>query len=152
MKLEKLKNTLKDLTEISIMQTNGVLVPPHFHLTEIGKVTKEFIDCGATRRKDEVISLQLWTANDFDHRLEPSKMLGIIEQFQKTFKVDDLEIEVEYQADTIGKFGLDFKNNRFVLTSKQTDCLAKDNCGIPEYLIDAKEAVASCCTPGSGCC
>ena len=45
--------------------------------------------------------------------------------------LDDLNIEVEYQDTTIGKFGLDFDGTNFLLTTKQTDCLAKSYCEIP---------------------
>ncbi len=66
------------------------------------------------------------------------------------------EVEVEYQAETIGKFGLMFNGNDFVLTSKQTNCLAKDSCGIPPEKLKVKLAELvpeqNCCTPGGGCC
>ena len=77
-------------------------------MTEVGKVTKHFIDCGGTERNEEVISFQLWSANDYDHRLHSKKLLDIIELSEKVLGIEDLEIEVEYQADTIGKFGLEF--------------------------------------------
>ncbi|MGX7836089.1 DUF6428 family protein, partial [Campylobacter fetus subsp. venerealis] len=59
-------------------------------------------------------------------------MNNIIELSEKVLELEDLEVEVEYQAETIGKFGLDFDGINFLLTSKQTDCLAKDKCGIPQ--------------------
>jgi hypothetical protein len=62
---------------------------------------------------------------------------------------EDHEIEVEYQQSTIGKFGLTFDGRNFILTNKQTDCLAKDACGIPPK--EQKEESA-CCSPKSGCC
>ena len=74
---------------------------------------------------------------------------------EKTLELGDLDIEVEYQAETIGKFGLEFNGSQFLLTSKQTDCLAKDNCGIPVEKLKVKLAdlqSESCCTPGGGCC
>ncbi len=70
--------------------------------------------------------------------------------------MEDLEIEVEYQSDTIGKYGLDFSGENFLLTTKQTDCLAKDNCGVPQHKqklqLAELETSKSCCTPGGGCC
>ena len=37
--------------------------------------------------------------------------------------------------------------------TKQTDCLAKDNCGIPAQKPKLKlSEVQACCTPESGCC
>jgi len=32
---------------------DGAKVPAHFHVTEVGYVTKDFFDCGGTRRRDE---------------------------------------------------------------------------------------------------
>jgi hypothetical protein len=155
MKLSEIKQQLNNLEEIAFQLPNGELVPNHFHVTEIGKVTKHFIDCGGTVRKEEVVNFQLWNANDYDHRLNPEKLLNIIELSQNTLGIGDLEIEVEYQGQTIEKFGLDFNGTNFLLTTKQTDCLAKDNCGIPaeEPAIANTETTSSnCCSPESSCC
>lgn len=155
MKLSVIKNKLNQLENIAFQLPNGELVPSHFHVTEIGKITKHFIDCGGSVRNEEVVNFQLWNANDYNHRLHPEKLLTIIELSEKKLNMGDLEIEVEYQADTIGKFGVDFDGQNFLLTNKQTDCLAKDKCGIPEVKPKVKLAErsdASSCTPGGGCC
>lgn len=157
MKLSEIKNQLKKSSQIAFQLPNGELVARHFHVTEVGKVSKHFIDCGGTIRNEEVVNFQLWEANDYDHRLHPEKLLHIIELSEAKLQIPDLEIEVEYQMkDTIGKFNLDFDGTNFLLQSKFTDCLAKDNCGIPTDKITAKlgeikEKVA-CCSPDSGCC
>lgn len=157
MKLSEIKNSLKVLETIAFELPNGALVPSHFHVTEVGKVTKHFIDCGGTVRNEEVVNFQLWEANDYDHRLHPEKLLNIIELSENKLEIPDLEIEVEYQMkETIGKFNLEFDGTNFLLVSKLTDCLAKDNCGIaPEKLkvkIGEWKAKENNCIPGSGCC
>lgn len=155
MKLSEIKNTLTKVEEIVFELPNGELIPKHFHITEIGKVTRHFIDCGGTERKEEVINFQLWNADDYEHRLSSNKLLEIINLAENTLNLSDLEIEVEYQADTIGEFGLDFNGTNFLLTNKQTDCLAKDKCGIPEEKTKIKLSeiqTKDSCTPGSGCC
>lgn len=156
MKLSEIKSKLKTLETIAFQLPNGTLVPNHFHVTEVGKISKHFIDCGGTVRQEEVANFQLWEANDYDHRLHPEKLLSIIELSEKVLNITDLDIEVEYQSDTIGKYNLDFDGTNFLLTSKQTDCLAKDNCGIPEEKPRVKlselQNASSCCTPDSGCC
>ena len=155
MKLSEIKNKLNQLETISFQLPNGELVPSHFHVTEVGKITKHFIDCGGTVRHEDVVNFQLWNANDYDHRLHPEKLLNIIELSEKVLGIEDLEIEVEYQADTIGKFGLDFNGTNFSLTNKQTDCLAKDKCDIPVEKQPIKLADLNnepCCSPGSNCC
>jgi hypothetical protein len=44
--------------------------------------------------------------------------------------IEDYEIEVEYQAETIGKYDLGFNGKDFTLLNKLTACLAEDQCGI----------------------
>ena len=157
MKLSEIKEALKKLETIAFELPDGTLVPRHFHVTEVGKVSKHFIDCGGTVRKEEVANFQLWEANDYDHRLHPEKLVNIIELSEKILELKDLEIEVEYQGTTIGKYGLDFNGSNFLLTTKVTDCLAKDQCGVPAVKLKRnlsqlqKEETASC-APGSGCC
>ena len=158
MKLSEIKNKLNELTTIGFQLPNGEFVPNHFHVTEVGIVSKHFIDCGGTVRREEKINFQLWEANDYDHRLHPEKLLQIIELSEKTLALPDLEIEVEYQMpNTIGKFNLGFKCENFQLESQLTDCLAKDKCGIPTEkpkvkIGEWKAKETSCCTPESGCC
>ncbi len=157
MKLSQIKEKLSQLEKIAFELPDGSLVPRHFHVTEVGKVSKHFIDCGGTVRREEVANFQLWEANDYDHRLHPEKLVSIIELSEKVLGMEDLEIEVEYQGSTIGKYGLDFNGDNFLLTTKITDCLAKENCGVPQEKVKRnlsqlqKEEVNSC-APGSGCC
>lgn len=156
MKLSEIKNHLNSLKQITFMLPNGELVPTHFHVTEVGKITKHFIDCGGTVRTEEVANFQLWNADDYNHRLHPEKLANIIALSEKVLGLEDLEIEVEYQAETIGKFGLNFDGTNFILTTKQTDCLAKENCGIPvekpKMKLDELQPAGSTCSPNSGCC
>ncbi|MFT0715465.1 DUF6428 family protein [Flagellimonas lutimaris] len=154
MKLEEVKSALENLDTIAFQLPNGDLVPNHFHVTEVGKITKHFIDCGGTVRNEEVVNFQLWNADDYDHRLHPEKLVHIIELSQNTLGIGNLEVEVEYQGQTIEKFALEFDGKNFLLTSKETDCLARDKCGIPaeKPKVKISELQNSGCVPGSGCC
>lgn len=154
MKLEEVKSALENLDTIAFQLPNGDLVPNHFHVTEVGKITKHFIDCGGTVRNEEVVNFQLWNADDYDHRLHPEKLVHIIELSQNILGIGDLEVEVEYQGQTIEKFALEFDGKNFLLTSKETDCLARDKCGVPaeKPKIKISELQNSGCVPGSGCC
>ena len=114
MTLTEIKQYLKEQESISFTLPNGEKVPAHFHVTEIGKSSKSFIDCGGTLRQEKKVTFQLWNANDYDHRLHPEKLIKIIELAEDTFNLDDLDIEVEFQGEhTIEKFGLEFKTNSF---------------------------------------
>jgi hypothetical protein len=157
MKLSEIKKHLSTAEEVNFQLEDGTKVPEHFHITEVGIVSKQFIDCGGTVRNEKVANFQLWDADDYDHRLKPGKLLDIIALSERVLGVEDLEIEVEYQSQTIGKYDLAFNGKDFVLLAKQTDCLAPDKCGIPAEkpkisLINLQAETQNSCTPGGGCC
>ena len=151
MKIAELKQSLAGLTAINFKLPDGRYLPAHFHVTEVGLVTKHFIDCGGVERRETVANFQLWEAGDYDHRLAPEKFLHILNLSEKILGSEDLDIEVEYQQATIGKFGLAFDGQDFSLTAKQTACLAQDACGIPDALAVLPQLQVAC-TPGGGCC
>ena len=155
MTLSEIKALLPQLNEVQFTLENGTPVPAHFHVTEVGKVSKHFIDCGGVMRTEEKVNFQLWNANDFDHRLKPSKLLNIIQLSEEKLGLKDGEIEVEYQGETIGKYQLAFNGESFILQATTTACLAQDSCGIPVEKLKVNLAELnnnSCCTPGGSCC
>jgi hypothetical protein len=156
MKLSNIKEILPTLENVEFQLENGTFVPEHFHVTEVGQITKNFIDCGGVIRTEKVVNFQLWNADDFEHRLKPTKLLNIIQLSEEKLGIEDAEIEVEYQSDTIGKYDLEFNGKTFVLKNKTTACLAQDACGIPSQKKKINLAElnkqSNTCTPGSGCC
>ncbi len=154
MKLSQIKQILPTLHNVEFQLENGTFVPEHFHVTEVGQVLKRFIDCGGVMRTEKVVNFQLWDADDYEHRLKPGKLLHIIQLSEEKLGMEDAEIEVEYQGETIGKFDLDFNGTHFVLKNKQTACLAQDACGIPsgKKKVMLSDLSNTCCTPESGCC
>lgn len=158
MKLSVFKKHLQEMDSLHFIQPDGTEVPVHFHITEAGITTRHFVDCGGSIRLEDNINMQIWVAGDTEHRLAPAKLLKILAIADPLFQRQDLEIEMEYQGETIGRYGLEADGNKFRLTPKFTNCLAKDKCGIPEEKIkynlkDLKPVeAAACCKPGSGCC
>ena len=152
--LSVLKRTLHGLNKVNFQLEDGILIPEHFHITEIGITSKVFIDCGGTKRNEKVINFQLWYSNDFNHRLKPQNILEIISIAEKSIISEDLEVEVEYQDSTIGKYGLSFNGENFILKYKTTNCLAEDNCGIQNSKpkVSLTKLQDENCSPGSGCC
>lgn len=71
MRLSEIKKYLATAEAVNFVRPSGAFVPEHFHVTEVGLVTKDFIDCGGTVRNEKVANFQLWDANDFEHRLKP---------------------------------------------------------------------------------
>ena len=154
MKLSEFKMILGSLSELNFVLPDGQAVPKHFHVTELGQVEKRFIDCGGAVRNEKSVNFQLWQADDYDHRLAPKKLKDIIELSEKTLQIGDDEIEVEHQGDTIGKYGLEVKDGKLLLTAKQTNCLAQDKCGVPEkkkISLSELQNKNSCCGPGTKC-
>lgn len=157
MKLSEIKTILSTLNDVAFQLEDGSFVPEHFHVTEVGQITKNFIDCGGVVREERAVNFQLWNADDYEHRLKPAKLLHIIQLSEDKLGILDAEIEVEYQSSTIGRYGLDFNGQHFILTNKTTACLAEDACGIPSEkqkrnLAELPVVPANSCTPGSGCC
>lgn len=157
MKLSEIKGILPTLENVEFQLENGTLVPEHFHVTEVGQINKKFIDCGGVIRDEKAVNFQLWNADDYEHRLKPGKLLHIISLSEEKLGIEDAEIEVEYQSDTIGKYDLEFNGKVFILKSKKTACLAQDACGIPsekqkKNLSELAGNQNTSCTPGGGCC
>jgi hypothetical protein len=155
MKLSEVKGILPTLENVTFQLENGTFVPENFHVTEVGIITKNFIDCGGVIRNEKVVNFQLWDANDLNHRLKPNKLLHIITLSEDKLGIEDSEIEVEYQSDTIGKYDLDFNGKSFILKNKKTACLAQDQCGIPVEKQKIKLSEISnepCCSSDGNCC
>ena len=141
------KNPAKGLTFILPDKT---AIPAHFHITEVGHVRKDFIDCGGTLRSSSSCVLQAWVAaNDEDHSLSAGKLGTILKLADRIFPSSDLSVEIEFEAPTISQFPIESAEAEgdavvFRLMTKHTDCLAKEQCGL--------ESASSCCSAESGCC
>lgn len=126
-------------------------IPGHFHVTEVGHVTKNFIDCGGTVRKTESCVLQTWIHDDdLDHRLTTERLGVILALGAKVLPNDELEVEVEYEGTAISQFPLEEARVSdqyldLILTTKHTDCLAREKCGIGEESCCGEPAEAGCC-------
>ena len=134
---------------------DGTAVPAHFHVTEVGRVRKDFIDCGGTVRTSDRCVLQVWVAGDVDHRVRAGKLAQIIGIARPLLGDADLELEVEYDVGVITQLpvlGVSHEAGtggghllRVRLGGKHTACLAPDRCGVPEGGGDG--AAGGCCAP-----
>jgi hypothetical protein len=134
---------------LHLMLPDGSFVPAHFHVTEVGRVQKDFIDCGGTTRSTTACVLQVWVAQDSDHRLDTTKLAKIVRLAAPLLKATDLPVEVEYENGVVSQFPLTAAEVTpsgvlLHLGTKHTACLAMDRCGIGS-------ASATSCTT-SGCC
>ena len=127
MLISAFKQTLSELDTLKFQLPNGEFVPAHFHITEVGNITRNFIDCGGVQRQENKLNLQLWVASDKDHRLKPTNLLNILQLAEKQLGNSNIEVEVEYQQSTIGRYKLAFNGAVFQLINTQTACLAPTN-------------------------
>lgn len=109
-------------------------IPCNFHLTEVGKVSKIFMDCGGTRRESSCCVLQVWVADDIHHRINADKMLKILKLADQLFSQENPEVQVEYEDEVISQYpvsGFDISKDRirFHLGLIHTACLAPEKCG-----------------------
>jgi hypothetical protein len=136
--------------QLQFILPDGGRIPIHAHITEVGRVDKTFLDCGATIRKVSTLCLQSWVADDTDHRLPAGKLADIIDRAAPILGTEDLDVELEYEDGFISQFPVETAQAQgdlliFTLSTKHTDCLAKEIC-----LPSPKES-SSCCS-GTGCC
>lgn len=134
---------------VHLMLPDHSFVPAHFHLTEVGRVHKDFIDCGGTVRSTTACVLQVWVAQDHDHRLDTTKLAQIMRLAAPLLKATDLPVEVEYENGAVSQFPVTEAEVTpsgvlLHLGTKHTACLAPDRCGV------GAAETACCATPG--CC
>ena len=149
MKLRELKSLLRAHPALHPRFTlpSGEQIPAHFHLTEVGHVAKNFVDCGGTFRDREACVLQTYVADDLDHRLKAKRFADILDLGRSILPGDDLEVEVEWDCCVISQYPIASgravgERLEFQLAARHTDCLAKQKCDCESEAVN---------TP-TGCC
>ena len=135
-------------------------VGANYHITEVKHVKIDSVDCGSgTDAWNETI-IQLWESPSEKGKrdyMSTFKALGILKKVGQMKPYDmDAEIKFEYSNDTfhtaqlfLNDYSISEKQVILKLGVQQTDCKAKETCGVPEPAMAEAEG---CCTPGSGCC
>jgi hypothetical protein len=136
---------------------NGAAVPVSFHVTEVGRVHKTFLDCGGTLRESITCQLQVWVGEDYDHRIETGKMAAILNKAKAYLPDESVPVEVEYEDEVISQYtiaGHEVTDEAviLILAHKHTECLAPELCGLPPLPgIGRIKSAAPCCGPGGHC-
>ena len=128
-----------------IQLPNQNQVPVSFHITEVGQVSKTFIDCGGKVHSVQTCQLQAWVGDDTDHRIETGKMADILKLAKSIVPNDEIDLEIEYEDTTISQYPVEdytVTDDAVVLnlTTKHTDCLAKEVCLVP-----SSDGASCCC-------
>lgn len=149
MKLSQLTGSLEQHpgAGLALILPDGSAIAPHLHVTEVGRVRKDFIDCGGTVRQTDACVLQVWVADDVEHRLGAGKLAKIIALASDLFQGADPPVEVEYDVGVITQFAVQSieasgEQITLRLAGKHTACLAPDKCGVDDGAGDS-----GCCPP-----
>lgn len=136
-------------------------VPVSFHITEVGRIDKTFLDCGGQLREKTTAQLQVWVGKDYEHRIETEKMAGILKKGDAVLPDASVPVEIEYEDRVISQYtieGHEIASDAVTLqlAHKHTECLAPELCGLemPSLRlpsIDGKTDPSPCCGP-EGCC
>jgi hypothetical protein len=130
---------------LTVLWTDGEPIEAHFHVTEVGRVQRDFVDCGGTVRQVVTCLLQTWVGDDVDHRITAGKLLKAFAHAKPVLRGEDLPVELEYEACNVVQLVVAEVRREeagFViqLGGKHTDCLAKELC-----LPGGTAAAGACC-------
>ncbi|MFC5047487.1 DUF6428 family protein [Aquimarina hainanensis] len=140
--------------------TPGQFVGTNYHITEVKHISIESVDCGAGTSSWKETVIQLWESPKEIGKKEYMKTQKAIEILAKVGQIKpyqmDAPLKIEYGNNTFHTSQLHIESYESTkedliikLSLDQTDCKAKETCGVP-----AKETFQqeTACSPGSGCC
>ena len=125
-------------------------IPAHAHVTEVGHVVKNFVDCGGGTGKSETVLLQTHVGPDTDHRLKTARLAKILELGRRVLPHDQLEVEIEFDCCVVAQYPVDEVKRTgehldIYLGRRRTQCLAQTR--------REKAPAKDCCaTPAAACC
>lgn len=135
----------------------GHSVPVSFHVTEVGRVHKVFLDCGGKLRETVTCQLQIWVGEDYEHRVETGKMAAILQKASAYLPDGTIPVEIEYEDRVISQYTIlshELTDDAVILqlAHKHTECLAPELCGLPSLdRLPALPGKTPCCGPAGNC-
>lgn len=133
MKLHELQDTLRRNPETfpRFVLPDGDCIPAHAHITEIGHVVRNFIDCGGVSGTEEKVVLQAHVDTDTDHRLTSDHFATILQLGNRVVPNADVEVDVEYDCCVVAQYPIaeanpDGDQLNLILRRGHTQCRAKD--------------------------
>jgi hypothetical protein len=151
MKYEALRRALEryPTTLPRFILPSGDYIPAHAHVTEVGHVVRNFIDCGGLTGKEQRAVLQTHVGNDADHRLRSDRFAKILELGSRVIPSADLDVDVEYDCCVVAQYPIaeakpDGEHLNLILLRGRTQCRAQER--------RQSETAAHCCATSATCC
>ena len=152
MKIQELQRSLQDHPDSfpRFVLPDGHYIPAQAHITEVGHVVKNFIDCGGMTGKEEKVVLQTHVGNDSKHRLRSDRFAKILELGKRVLPSPELEVDVEYDCCVVSQYPITEarpagEHLDLILGRSRTQCRPRER-GKPETAPD------TCCSPTAACC
>jgi Family of unknown function (DUF6428) len=128
---------------------DGDYIPAHAHVTEVGHVLKNFIDCGGLTGKEEKVLLQTHVGDDTEHRLRSDRFAKILQLGTRVVTSADLDVEVEYDCCVVAQYPIqearpEGEHLDLILQRRRTQCRARER-------REVKTGKTCCATP-TACC
>jgi hypothetical protein len=151
MTLHDLQNVLEENPERfpRFMLPDGDHIPAHAHVTEVGYVVRNFIDCGGLTGKEEKVLLQTHVGSDSDHRLRADRLAKILRLGNRVIPSANLDIDVEYDCCVVAQYPIaeaapEGDHLNLMLRRGRTQCRARERS-------DSETAARCCATPAARC-
>jgi hypothetical protein len=151
MKLHELQSTLAEHpnTFPRFILPNGDYIPAHAHVTEVGHVVRNFIDCGGLTGTEEKVVLQTHVGDDTDHRLRSDRFAKILQLGNRVIPSADLDVDIEYDCCVVAQYPIgEAKSNGdyldLILRRGRTQCRERER--------RETETAVSCCATSAACC
>ena len=128
---------------------DGDYIPAHAHVTEVGHVVRNFIDCGGLIGREEKVVLQTHVGDDIDHRLRSDRFVKILRLGNRLIPSVDLDVDVEYDCCVVAQYPIaeaisDGEHLNLILRRGRTQCRARER--------RESETAADCCATSAACC
>jgi Family of unknown function (DUF6428) len=150
MTFHDLENVLEANSELfpRFVLPNGDYIAAHAHVTEVGHVVRNFIDCGGLVGKEEKIVLQTHVGDDTDHRLRADQFAKILRLGNRVIPSADLDVDVEYDCCVVAQYPIaeaapDGDHLNLILRRGRTQCRARER---------RDSETAACCATSAACC
>lgn len=128
---------------------DGDYIPSHAHVTEVGHVVKNYIDCGGETGREEKVLLQTHVGSDTEHRLRSDRFGKILQLGQRVLPNNQLDVEVEYDCCVVAQYPVSAvkpvgEHLDIVLVRGRTQCRARER--------EAMSAHEAYCEAHAACC
>jgi hypothetical protein len=127
----------------------GQYIPAHAHVTEVGHVVRNYIDCGGMRGKEERVVLQTHVGNDTEHRLRSDRFSKILQLGGRVVPPADLDVDIEYDCCVVAQYPIAEARPRgqyldLILERGRTQCRAQER--------RKNKTADACCAAAAACC